>query len=74
MVPILPALLTVGVATIALASTRRRHARRLAWEGRFSGHERRGGVLVPLYGEVGWHVGDRLELVWKGHVSSISFA
>jgi hypothetical protein len=28
---------------------------KIPWEGHFSGHHRRNGLLVPLYGEVGWY-------------------
>lgn len=39
------------------------------WEGRFSHYEKRFGMSVPTYGEVGWHDrDDRLHLVWKGRI------
>jgi hypothetical protein len=47
---------------------------RVPWEGRFSDYRLCGGVRVPFYGEVGWHVGDRLQLVWKGWLENVRYS
>jgi hypothetical protein len=46
---------------------------KVAWEGHFSRYERRNGVLLPLYGEVGWYDKRKLALVWKGSVDDVKF-
>jgi hypothetical protein len=43
------------------------------WEGRFGAYRRHRGLLVPSRGEVGWHVGGQLEIVWKGEIDSIEY-
>jgi hypothetical protein len=43
------------------------------WEGHFSGYRRHQGVLVPAKGEVGWHANGRLEIVWRGDVTSLEY-
>jgi hypothetical protein len=30
-------------------------------------------VLVPAKGEVGWHANGRLEIVWRGDVTSLEY-
>lgn len=40
----------------------------LPWEGRFGTYAERGGVRVPLEGEVGWHRDGRLQPVWRGRL------
>ncbi|WP_418316984.1 DUF6920 family protein [Piscinibacter sakaiensis] len=47
--------------------------RKLAWEGRFSDYRRRGGMLVPDRGEVGWYIDGRWEKVWQGRVVDAEF-
>lgn len=42
--------------------------RQVAWEGRFRDYERRDGVLVPGYGEVGWYIDGQWQAVWRGTV------
>ena len=39
------------------------------WEGHFRYYERRDGVTVPTYGDVGWYVGDEWQAVWKGTIT-----
>lgn len=46
---------------------------RTPWEGHFSTYRRHQGVLVPSYGEVGWYANGKLEIVWKGRVTSFQF-
>lgn len=43
------------------------------WEGRFRDYRRQQGVLVPACGEVGWYVNDRLEIAWKGDITSVRY-
>jgi hypothetical protein len=43
------------------------------WEGHFSGYRRHQGVLVPARGEVGWYANGRLEIVWKGEMTSLEY-
>jgi hypothetical protein len=45
----------------------------LPWEGHFSAYRRHQGVLVPSRGEVGWYANGRLEIVWKGEVTSLKY-
>jgi len=47
--------------------------RKVPWEGRFSDYRLCDGVRVPFYGEVGWYVDDRLQLVWKGRVDKVRY-
>lgn len=43
------------------------------WEGHFSGYRRHHGVLVPAKAEVGWYANGRLEIVWKGDITSLVY-
>lgn len=43
----------------------------MPWEGHFSAYRRHQGVLVPSRGEVGWYANGRLEIVWKGEITSL---
>ncbi len=47
--------------------------RQVAWEGRFSNYSRRGGMLVPEYGEVGWYIDGRWQKVWQGRIVDAEF-
>ena len=44
--------------------------RQLPWEGHFRDYELADGLRSPREAEVGWHDGSRLDLVWKGRVST----
>jgi hypothetical protein len=46
---------------------------RMPWEGHFSGYRRHQGLLVPAAGEVGWYVDGRLQVVWKGEITSLAY-
>ena len=39
------------------------------WEGHFRNYQRRGDIIVPMDGEVGWYLGDQWHAVWKGTVT-----
>jgi hypothetical protein len=41
--------------------------------GHFSGYRRHQGVLVPARAEVGWYANGRLEIVWKGEMTSLEY-
>ncbi|MFT7879537.1 MAG: DUF6544 family protein [Sulfurimonas sp.] len=43
------------------------------WEGHFRNYQVRAGMRVPLYGEVGWYVEGRLQLVWKGDLTDVQY-
>ena len=43
------------------------------WEGHFSGYRRHQGMLVPAKGEVGWQANGRLEIVWRGEITSLEY-
>lgn len=47
--------------------------KRVAWEGRFSGHRGHQGVRVPTQGEVGWYLGGVWQPVWRGSVVKADF-
>lgn len=48
--------------------------RQLPWEGHFGRYEERGGMRVPLEGEVGWYAADRWQAVWKGRIHDVAYA
>jgi len=42
--------------------------KQLPWEGHFRDYQIRGGMRIPIYGEVGWYEDETLQLVWKGNI------
>ncbi|HEY6691147.1 MAG TPA: DUF6544 family protein [Rubrobacter sp.] len=42
------------------------------WRGRFWNYEERGGMLVPLDGEVAWLLPEGEKPYWRGHIAEIS--
>lgn len=40
----------------------------LPWEGHFGDYVDRGGIRVPMWGEVGWYRRGALEIVWRGRI------
>jgi hypothetical protein len=42
------------------------------WQGRFWNYEERGGMLVPLDGEVAWLLPEGEKPYWRGHITEIS--
>lgn len=46
---------------------------KMPWEGHFQDYQIREGMLIPMYGEVGWYEGDTLELVWKGTLTDVRY-
>lgn len=47
--------------------------KQVPWEGHFRDYQLRGNMRVPVYGEVGWHVDDTLQLVWKGNLVDVQY-
>jgi hypothetical protein len=42
------------------------------WRGRFWNYEERGGMLVPIDGEVAWLLPEGEKPYWRGHITEIS--
>ena len=47
--------------------------KKVPWEGHFRNYQKRQGMYIPLYGEVGWYTGEELQLVWKGELNDIHY-
>jgi hypothetical protein len=43
------------------------------WRGRFWNYEERGGMLVPIDGEVAWFPPGSEKPYWRGHIAEISY-
>ncbi len=43
------------------------------WEGRWSRYEIRAGMLIPLEGEVAWHLPGGIHPYWRGRVTRIAY-
>jgi hypothetical protein len=43
------------------------------WEGRFWSYERRGGMLVPLEGEVAWLLPEGAQPYWRGRITELEY-
>lgn len=43
------------------------------WQGRFWNYEERGGMRVPLDGEVAWILPEGEKPYWRGHITGISY-
>jgi hypothetical protein len=43
------------------------------WQGRFWTYEERGGMRVPLDGEVAWMLPEGAKPYWRGHITQISY-
>lgn len=43
------------------------------WQGRFWNYQDRGGMRVPLDGEVAWLLPDGSKPYWRGHITEISY-
>jgi hypothetical protein len=43
------------------------------WQGRFWNYEERGGMLVPLDGEVAWLIPEGLKPYWRGSIAEIDY-
>ena len=46
---------------------------RAPWRGRFWRHEVRGGMRIPLEGEVAWYLNGELRPYWRGRVVGVSY-
>lgn len=47
--------------------------RKAPWEGHFRNYQMCSGMRIPRYAEVGWYVGDALELVWQGNITALDY-
>lgn len=47
--------------------------RRHPWEGKFSNYRKVDGMMIPMNGEVGWHMSDGFWLFWKGSLKKVEF-
>ena len=47
--------------------------KKVPWEGYFRDYQIRGGMLIPMYGEVGWCEEETLYLVWKGNLIDVQY-
>ena len=43
------------------------------WRGRFRNYGERGGMLVPMSGEVAWLPSGGEEPYWRGHITEIHY-
>jgi len=43
------------------------------WQGRFWNYQQRGGMQVPLDGEVAWLLPDGPKLYWRGRITAIAY-
>ena len=43
------------------------------WQGRFWAHEVRGGMRIPLHGEVAWLLPEGPSPYWRGHITDIVY-
>ena len=47
--------------------------RKTPWQGAFANYQLVEGMRVPHYGEVGWIIDGKLELVWKGELDNVRY-
>jgi hypothetical protein len=45
----------------------------MPWEGRFSNYQEVAGMRVPVEAEVGWHVLNQWQAVWKAEIRDIAY-
>jgi hypothetical protein len=45
----------------------------MPWVGRFGEYLTRNGMLIPLYGEVGWEYPEGIRLYFKGMITEINY-
>ena len=43
------------------------------WEGRWSEHQRRDGMMVPLTGEVAWMLPEGRKTYWRGSITALHY-
>jgi len=43
------------------------------WEGRFSDYQKRGGMHVPLSGEVAWLLPEGCRPYWRGRITKLVY-
>ena len=42
------------------------------WEGHFHDYQQRDGIYVPTQGDVGWHLDNVLQTVWRGTITAFA--
>ena len=47
--------------------------KKVPWEGHFRDYQIRGGMRIPMYGEVGWYEDETLKIVWKGKLIDVQY-
>jgi hypothetical protein len=45
----------------------------MPWGGRFREYSHQSGMLIPLYGEIGWEYPEGLRLYFKGKITEINY-
>jgi hypothetical protein len=43
------------------------------WQGHFFDYAERGGMLIPLQGEVGWLLPEGPQVYWRGRIVEVSY-
>ena len=59
-----------GIYTPARWGTFQGGYKQVPWEGHFRDYREIDGVVVPAYGEVGWHIDGEWRAVWMGSVTA----
>ncbi len=65
-----------GIATVMAEARGRAVGTQLVptpWHGRFTDYQERGGMLVPLEGEVAWLLPDGAKPYWRGRIGEITY-
>jgi hypothetical protein len=61
------------IASMRAEERYRDKANAMPWSGRFGEYSLQGGMLIPLYGEIGWEYPEGLRLYFKGKITKISY-
>jgi hypothetical protein len=62
-----------AIATIRAEARYRDKLTAMPWVGRFGEYSIQNGMLIPLYGEVGWEHPEGLRLYFKGRITEIHY-
>jgi hypothetical protein len=62
-----------AIATIRAKARYRDKLTAMPWVGRFGEYSIQNGMLIPLYGEVGWEHPEGLRLYFKGKITEINY-
>ena len=61
------------IASIRAEERYRDKTTAMPWSGRFGEYSLESGMLIPLYGEIGWEYPEGLRLYFKGKITKISY-